>query len=53
MVGGINGLYGGEEIPSSWRVGNMKMIEKCKRPSPGDFRPITVTSIGYRLFLGG
>ena len=31
----------------------MKMIEKCKRPSPGDFRPITVTSIGYRLFWGG
>ena len=31
----------------------MKLIEKCKEPTPGDFRPITVTSVGYRLFWSG
>ena len=51
VIGGINEVI--RKIPSSWREGNMKLIEKCKEPMPGDFRPITVTNVGYRLFWSG
>ena len=53
MVGGINEVVRSREVPSSWREANMKLIEKCKEPSPGDFRPITITSVGYKLFWSG
>ena len=53
VIGGINEVIRNRMIPSSWREGNMKLIEKCNEPTPGDFRPITVTSVGYRLFWSG
>ena len=52
-MGGINEVVRSREVPSSWREANMKLIEKCKEPSPGDFRPITITSVGYKLFWSG
>ena len=45
LVGGVNGAIGDRQVLRSCTVENMKLVEKCGKSTPGDFRPITVTSI--------
>ena len=37
LVEGINGIIGDRQAPSSWKVGNMKLVEKCGKPTRGGF----------------
>ena len=50
--GGLNGVFTDEIIPSSWVTSNTKLIKKNKKPSFKEFRPIAITSVGYKLFFG-
>ena len=52
LVVGYNGVAREEKIPSSWDRTNTKMIGKEKRPEINEFRPIAITSVGYKLYLG-
>ena len=50
--GGLNVFFTDEEIPSSWVTSNTKLIKKVDKPSVKEFRPIAITSVGYKLFFG-
>ena len=52
LLSGLNGVCKGKEIPTSWRVSRTKMIKKVDKPTVREFRPIAVTSIGYKLYWG-
>lgn len=38
-------------IPKEWKVSRTKLIEKTRKPKVGDFRPIALTNISYKLFM--
>ena len=52
LVTGLNMICKGEEVPSSWKVSRTKMIKKVDKPTVKEFRPIAVTSVGYKLYWG-
>ena len=52
LVVGYNGIVIDEEIPSSWDKANTRMIGKEKKTEVNIFRPIAITSVGYKLYLG-
>ena len=52
LAAGLNGVCREEEVPSSWKVSRTKMIKKVDKPTVKEFRPIAVTSVGYKLYWG-
>ena len=40
-----------KEKPSEWKLSRTKMIEKRKKPTAKDLRPIALTDISYKLFM--
>ena len=52
LVVGYNGIVIDERIPSSWDKANTRMIGKEKKTEVNIFRPIAITSVGYKLYLG-
>ena len=52
LLAGLNGVCRDKEIPSSWKVSRTKMIKKVDKPTVREFRPIAITSVGYKLYWG-
>ena len=52
LLKSFNELLEGGEAPSTWKLSRTKMIKKVKKPTVKEFRPIAVTSLGYKLYWG-
>ena len=52
LLKGFNELLEGGEAPSTWKLSRTRMIKKVKKPTVKEFRPIAVTSVGYKLYWG-
>ena len=39
-------------VPDQWNTSRTILIEKKKKPRPGDLRPIALTNCGYKIFMG-
>ena len=39
-------------IPEQWKESNTSMIPKCKKPQITDMRPIALTNVSYKIFMG-
>lgn len=40
-----------EEKPEEWKRSKTKMLEKTRKPTPKDLRPIALTNISYKLYM--
>ena len=52
LVLGINKVCKGKGVPTSWMVSRTRMIKKVNKPTVKEFRPIAITSVGYKLYWG-
>ena len=51
MIDCFNSVLEEKEIPDSWSVSRTKMIEKTKKPTVKDFRPVAITNVSYKAYM--
>ena len=39
------------EKPANWKISRTKMIEKKKKPTAKDLRPLALTNVSYKIFM--
>ena len=52
LVGGFNEMLETGEVSGEWKKSKTRMIAKVKKPRVREHRPIALTSVGYKLFMG-
>ena len=48
----LNEILNVGQVPDSWKLSNTILIPKVNRPKVGEFRPIALTDISYKLLMG-
>ena len=48
----FNIIYNANNIPESWKISNTTLINKKPKPSADQLRPITITNIMYKIYMG-
>ena len=48
----MNKILDDSEPPIKWKKSNTTLIPKKQKPKPNELRPIALTNVSYKLFMG-